>query len=144
MATVNRVPVNCLKELSGKIGPAKTHNQLTTNSSQVNMADYQLPRPLQNPAPDFVAAAEAYRVLAAHNQVFADNPAIFTPDGALLFREIREMRIQMNERFDRIELRTRAEYVLHLYSFQNSSINYIVDSTQMQSLKINLSDNATA
>lgn len=106
------------------------------------MADYQ------DPAPDFVAAAEAHRVLAAHNQAFADNPATLTPDGGLLLREIREMRTQiremhtqMNERFDRIEPRARAEYISHLHLFQNASTNYIVDSTQMQNLRI---DNATA
>ena len=95
-------------------------------------------------APDFVAAAEAHRVLAAHNQAFADDPATLTPDGALLLREIRAMRTQMNERFDRMELRARAEYVSPLHLFQNSSTNYIVDPTQMQNLRIDLSDNTTA
>jgi hypothetical protein len=82
------------------------------------MANNQsLRQPPQRPPLNFGAAAEALRVLADQNQAFADNPAALTPDGALLLQEIRNLRVEMNERFDLIEQRARAEYVsfIHIY-----------------------------
>ena len=81
------------------------HNQ-TFASEHANI------QPIQHPPFNFGAAAEAHRVLANQSQAFAENQAVLTPDGALIFQEIRNLRVEINARFDQIEQRARAEYVI--------------------------------
>jgi len=69
-------------------------------------------QPLRGPF-NFGATAEALRVLANQSQTFADNPVTITPDGALLLQEIRNLRVEMNAHFDRIETTRRHSIFLY-------------------------------
>ncbi len=78
--------------------------------------------------PNIRATAEALRVLANQAQAFVDNPGAL--DGALLLQEIRNLRVEMNRRFDQIEQRASAEYV--------SSIHFTLGHFGSQYSRINM------
>ena len=58
----------------------------------------------RNP-PDFAQIANAYRTLANQYEGFVANPTTLTPDGVLLLEEIRNMRAEMRQGFERVEER---------------------------------------
>jgi hypothetical protein len=78
----------------------------------------------QTQQPSNAEVANAYRILINQFQGFVDNPVALTPDGNVLLQEIRNMRAEMkrgvktvdkhfgqiDERFDKIEKRGRAEF----------------------------------
>ncbi len=85
-------------------------DRLAIKRLRLNMANIQ---PLQHPPFNFRAVAGAHRVLANQSQAFAENQVAVTPDGALLLQEIRNLRVEMNARFDRIEQRADTKYTLY-------------------------------
>jgi len=50
--------------------------------------------------------------------MFAENPAALTPDGALLLQEIRNLRVEMNTRFDRIEQHMDTGHIFYPLYFE--------------------------
>jgi len=87
-------------------------------------------QPPQGPPFNFDAAAEAHRALANQNQACAESQAALTADGALLLQEIRNLRVEMNARFNQIEQRARAEYA--------SSIRFILGILANHISRINI------